>query len=104
MTIQTRNYYLEQILIAEGGTPVPNSTRDQLLIDIVVAAGGVVTDAHNRNALLNDYLVAIGGARIAVSRNEILEAIVTQLGETHGVNDTRNELLLLWSTGRWLLR
>jgi len=43
MTTETRNYYLEQILTAEGGTPTPGLTMNGLLSAIVIAGGGVLT-------------------------------------------------------------
>ena len=96
MTTETRNYYLEQILTAEGGTPTPEMSMIDLLNAIVIAAGGVVTKSHDRNSLLDDYLVAKGGARTGLARNKIIEAIITQLGGSPSSDETRNKLLILW--------
>ena len=96
MTTETRNHYLEEILKDEGGIPTPNMDMNELLSAIVVAAGGVVADAHNQVDLLNDYLEAKGGSRVDGTRNDIIEAIITQLSSTYPEDDTRNVLLSIW--------
>jgi len=63
---------------------------------IVIAGGGAITNETDRNDLLLDYLEAKGGARFDGTRNQIIEAIITQLGGSPGSEETRNELLILW--------
>jgi hypothetical protein len=93
----TRNYFLEQILIAEGGTPGFNDAMDVLLSKIVIAAGGSVTQEGVRNYLLDDYLEAKGGARtpIGTPRNTILCEIINLLIVIE-CDLPRNPLLTLW--------
>jgi len=98
MTTETRNHYLEDILEDEGGTPTPNMDMNELLSAIVVAAGGTVTDAHNQIDLLNDYLEAKGGSRVDVTRNKVIEAILTQLSASFPDDETRNVLLSIWNS------